>query len=272
MVVLVLPAAGCRSDAERADRAREEIFAAAKSLPGVENLQVTTKAVKGGIAVDADVVLRPAEGRTAADAKALRAVLTRPEGVHGVSLTLLVRRGTTEHDGRWYDGTAGLPAFDGQVGLWGHVIDTGKYQRVVAMRQSTTRFLVTAMRWDDAGSRPAASAAYRDMVAAGTAAGLRTEDLDLTVRPTERFELGSNGTAALSDPFLAASERLAAFGVVRSLSASSGPAAPHLRIRVYPVSPLTEAQRAAMRETLSAARLLGPDLQAVEGSGAGRPL
>ena len=273
LAIVAVALTGCDNAEEREAALKKELYKAVEAVPGLEEYHVRTRASGDGFAVDAEVRLAPAAGQAAAGAKLVRAALTGSDEVRSVSLTLVLRRGAAEHDGRWYDGTAARPEFDRQADLWGRTVDSGSYRRVLAMMQSTQRFKVAAQGWTgDAASRPSAARAYRDLVAAGVAAGLRIEDLDLSAAPTDRVEAGSDGGAALPDAVLAAGEQVAKLDGVGRVTITGRSTAPAARMRIYPVKPLSDGQRGQIRDTLRRAGLLGPGLEVIEGGGEGRPI
>ncbi|MEU7925071.1 hypothetical protein [Micromonospora sp. NPDC049107] len=269
LALCVAGVAGCTSDAEKAAGAKKQVLAAVKGLAGVESLDVRTGKARDGILVHADVAIRPATGNVATAVKQLRAALMRADGVSALTLMLVVRRGSAEHDGRWYDGTAARDAFDRQADMWGQTIDSGSFHRVLAMQQSTTQFMVSVQGWDGAAAaRPAATAVYRNLVAAGAAAGMTADRLTLSAHPTEQMQVDSNGGAALTEPVLVAADQLAKLDGVTAVTASGGPSAPRLRFRVYPRgTSLTSAQRDRVLGTLRSAGVLTADLQVRAGNG-----
>ncbi|MEU8817215.1 hypothetical protein [Actinoplanes sp. NPDC048796] len=270
VVLLVLLAAltGCQSDEEKEAAVRSEIFAAMKSVPGVQRSAVETKTGDDGVEVNAEVTVKPADGQVAETVKRVRAVLAEPSDVHGVSLKLSVLRGANEHDGRWYDGTAAAGQFDRQADLWGRTIESGDYRRVGVMSQSTTRFLIFAQGWvGDAASRPTASVAYRKMVELSVSAGLSPADLNVSAAPTEQVRVESDGTEALPEPLLVAAEKLGSAPELWVLRRRTGP---HLQVRLY--GPVTPRDRERVIGTLREAGLLGADLEVYEGTGTAKRL
>ncbi|XVU29290.1 hypothetical protein ACQPZJ_20140 [Actinoplanes sp. CA-054009] len=269
-VLLILAAAltGCQSDEDKEAAVRAEIFAAMKSVPGVQRSAVETSVGDDGVEVDADVVVAPAGGPVAETVKRVRAVLAGPADVGGVSLKLVIKRGTGEHDGRWYDGTASAERFDQQAELWGRTIESGDYRRVGVMSQPNSRFLIFTQGWvGDAARRPTASAAYREMVELSVSTGLRPAELDLTAGPTEQVRVESDGTEVLPESLLVAAEK---FGPVPEVWVLRRRTAPQLQVRLY--GTLTTEDRERVIGTLREAGLLKEDLEVYEGTGTSRRL
>ncbi|MFF5083279.1 hypothetical protein ACFY36_40065 [Actinoplanes sp. NPDC000266] len=270
LVLLIVLAAltGCQSDEDKEAAVRAEIFAAMKSVPGVQRSAVEARAGDDGVGVDAEVTVTPAAGQVAETVKRVRAVLMEPDEVGGVSLKLFVKRGQNEHDGRWYDGTASSGEFDRQADLWGRTIESGDYRRVGVMAQPSTRFLIFAQGWaGDAARRPTASAAYREMVELSASAGLRLTDIGVSAAPTEQLRVESDGTEALPESLLVAAERFGAVPEAWVLRRRTGP---HLQVRLY--GEVTAQDRQRVIGTLREDGLLTTDLEVYEGTGASRRL
>ncbi|SNY68747.1 hypothetical protein [Paractinoplanes atraurantiacus] len=265
LLVLVAALTGCQSDEDKEAAVRAEIFAAMKSVPGVQRSAVETHAGDDGVEVDAEVTVTPA-GQVAETVKRVRAVLVEPADVHGVSLRLFVKRGPGEHDGRWYYGTAASGDFDKQADLWGRAIESGDYRRVGVLLQSTTRFQIFTQGWTgDATSRPSAADSYRKLVELTASAGLSVTEVNVIAEPTEQARVESDGTEAVPEPLLVAAEKLGPESwVLRRRTA------PHLQVRLY--RKLTTRDRDKVIGTLGEAGLLTADLEVYEGTGTSKRL